>query len=248
MKSIKVTNTAKVVAGLFAMIALLSFSAKNHPYKELLASVQVIIQNNHNNHYLDEGDIINSLYNLHEENNNINLKDIELRLKENPYIKNVQVYKDLKENLMVNVELRRPMARLIRQNKSHAYISYDGYILPTSAKYNTRVPLISGEYSELFNRKDVLSDEEDLQLYYLLNYIEQDEFLKAQIAQIDINKNMYITLYPQVTKQIIEFGKPEGIEDKFKRLRIFYRQILPRKGWNSYERVNLDFEGQIIAE
>lgn len=248
MKWIKISNAAKIITGLLVMAGLLSFSAKNHPSKELLNSVQVIVKNNHNNHYLDEGDIINSLFNLYEEDKNIRLKDIETRLKENPYIKHVQVYKDLKENLMVNVELRRPMARLIRRNKSHAYISYDGHILPTSTKYNSRVPLISGGYAEVFNRHNMFGEEGDEKLYDLLNYIDQDQFLKVQIAQIEVSKKLYIKLYPQVTKQIIEFGKPEGVEDKFKRLRIFYRQILPRKGWNSYERVNLDFEGQIIAE
>lgn len=248
MKLFKIPNEARIIASIMLMAGLLFFSAKNHPEKELLGSVQVIINNNNDNHYVDQSDIIDELYNLYEESNDINLKNIESRLEENPYIKSAQVYKDLKENLLVNVTLRKPMARLVRKNKSHAYISYDGYILPVSTKYNSRVPLISGDYSELFNRTDMLSEEKDKALFNLLNYIDKDKFLKAQVAQIEVKKNMDIMLYPQVTKQVIEFGKPEEVEEKFNKLKIFYKKILPGKGWNSYSRVNLNFKGQIVAE
>ena len=55
-------------------------------------------------------------------------------------------------------------------------------------------------------------------------------------------------MFPQVGGQLIEFGKPENLESKFKKLMIFYKEILPKHGWNAYERVNLEYEGQIIAE
>jgi cell division protein FtsQ len=36
---------------------------------------------------------------------------------------------------------------------------------------------------------------------------------------------------------LIDFGKPVDIEEKFRNLKIFYKEILPTKGWNSYESV-----------
>jgi len=51
-----------------------------------------------------------------------------------------------------------------------------------------------------------------------------------------------------VTGQRVEFGKAENIEEKFKKLMIFYKEILPQRGWTKYERVNLEYEGQVIAE
>jgi cell division protein FtsQ len=29
---------------------------------------------------------------------------------------------------------------------------------------------------------------------------------------------------------------------------IFYKEILPTRGWNKYERVNVEYEGQVIAK
>ena len=76
----------------------------------------------------------------------------------------------------------------------------------------------------------------------------QDEFLNAQIAEIEINKNKQLILYPQVTKQYIEFGELSDIESKIEKLNIFYKDILPFKGWNTYERVSLKFKNQIVCE
>jgi len=51
-----------------------------------------------------------------------------------------------------------------------------------------------------------------------------------------------------VTGQLVEFGAPEDYEAKFSKLMVFYKEILPQKGWTKYERVNLKFEGQVIAQ
>ena len=63
-----------------------------------------------------------------------------------------------------------------------------------------------------------------------------------------IDRHGDIILYPQVTRQLIEFGKAEHFEEKFRKLRYFYTKILPSKGWNHYARVNVEFEHQIICE
>jgi cell division protein FtsQ len=46
----------------------------------------------------------------------------------------------------------------------------------------------------------------------------------------------------------VQFGKPEDFESKFTKLMIFYKEILPQRGWTRYERVNLEYDGQIVAE
>lgn len=249
MKQIKLSIGIKIFICLLVMVGLLSFSERKMHSQVAYENIEVIINNNDDNHYLDESDIINNVNQVFEdEGYDVEFKTVEATLTENPYIMDAQVYKDLKHNLMVNIILRRPLARLVRKNRSQAYISYDGYILPISSKYTSRVPLISGEYADTFNRENMFEKEKDQRIFNLLNSINEDEFFKIQVAQMEISKNLYIKIYPQVTKQIIEFGKPVNIEEKFRKLMIFYRQILPRKGWNSYSKVNVDFKDQIIAE
>jgi cell division protein FtsQ len=73
-------------------------------------------------------------------------------------------------------------------------------------------------------------------------------FWSAQVAQIDINGKGRAVLFPQVGDETIEFGKPEDLETKFRKLKIFYKEILPRVGWNKYDRINVEYEGQVVAE
>ena len=65
---------------------------------------------------------------------------------------------------------------------------------------------------------------------------------------MEISKYMGVTLYPQVGKHRIEFGKAEDFERKFKKLETFYKEIVPKKGWNEYSVVKLQFEGQIVCK
>ncbi len=59
-----------------------------------------------------------------------------------------QLFGDLKGNLIVNVELRRPIARIVQSDAPDAYIAEDGVIMPVSEKYTSRVMLLSGSYAK----------------------------------------------------------------------------------------------------
>ena len=82
----------------------------------------------------------------------------------------------------------------------------------------------------------------------VINTIRTNEFWNAQIAQMDIDSKGNITLFPQVGDLRIEFGQPINEKTKLKKLMILYKEILPRVGWNKYKRVNLEYEGQLVAE
>jgi cell division protein FtsQ len=57
---------------------------------------------------------------------------------------------------------------------------------------------------------------------------------KAQIAHIYLDPSGEISLYPQVGQQIIDFGTPTDIQQKFDKLFAFYNRIVPVKGWSAF--------------
>jgi cell division protein FtsQ len=120
--------------------------------------------------------------------------------------------------------------------------------MPVSEKYTSRVVLISGYVKALLESEDLNKTEEGKQLMEMIEYVNADRFWSAQVAQLDIERDGKINIFPQVTGQRVEFGRAENIETKFKKLMIFYKEILPTRGWTKYERVNLEYEGQVIAE
>lgn len=174
-------------------------------------------------------------------------KILEERVEANPFVKDAQVYRDLKGNLQVKVEQSKPIARLFIDGKKDKYIDSDGRVLPVNAKHTARVPLIETAFE--FSWENNLNESRyGTKVFELLKYIERNDFWRAQIAHILIKKNGEIEIYPQVTKQVVEFGMPENLDNKFSKLMTFYKEILPKKGWNTYDRVNLKFENQIICE
>ncbi|MEN8248160.1 MAG: cell division protein FtsQ [Bacteroidota bacterium] len=248
-----IKSTLFTVFGLAAIMLLIGFANVGND-RRTCNKVIVSLENDLNNHFLDNNDVISLLTNGHSEviegqhYSKINVRTLEKRIVANSYVSRAEVFHDLKGNLIVNVDLRRPVARLVQYNGPDAYLDEEGSVLPTSEKFSSRVMLISGLSISNLNTDEEEGKNKLNSLMNLVNYIVVDEFWNAQIAQIKILENGEVILLPQVTKQYIEFGGLNNIEDKFKRLEIFYTDILPRKGWNSYKRVNVKFKEQIICE
>lgn len=248
-----IKREVKIVAAVLIVAGIIAFTERRQS-SAAINDITIKLVNVDENHFLEERDIVD-LIQLDKENlkggslNRVNFKEVEEKIKHESFIKDAQLYSDLKGNLVVRAELRRPIARIIRNDGPDGYIAEDGTLMPVSDKYTARVILISGPYvRQLVKEKNLNGSEDGKKLAELLNDIREDEFWNAQIAQLDIDSKMRITIFPQVGDERIEFGKPDDVQEKFKKLMIFYKEILPRMGWNKYDRVNLEYEGQIVAE
>ena len=250
---LNIRTEIKVAVALFGLSFLIAFGERKQG-GSVCKDIVIELDNLNENHFLDEADVMKLVENSGQPIKGtgigrINLKEIEAKLRYDRHISDAQLFGDLKGNLIVNVELRRPIARIVQPDALDAYIAEDGVVMPVSEKYTSRVMLLSGQFvKKLIESQDLKKTEEGKQLLEMIEFINDDKFWKAQIAQMDINAEGKISIYPQVTGQRVEFGKPENIEEKFKKLMIFYKEILPQRGWTKYERVNLEYEGQVIAE
>ena len=241
------------MAAVLVVAGIIAFTERNQS-RASIKDITVKMVNINENHFLDENDVLGFMQ-LDRENlkgaslDRVNFKEVEQKIKREPFVKDAQLYSDLKGNLVVRTELRRPIARIVRNDGPDGYIAEDGAVMPVSDKFTARVVLISGPYvRNLLDKKNLNDFEEGRNLLGLIESIREDEFWSAQIAQLEIDSKMRITILPQIGDERIEFGKPENTETKFKKLMIFYKEILPRMGWNKYNRVNLEYEGQIVAE
>lgn len=249
LKKIKISWITKLILSLTVIFSLIAFETGEYE-NEICHDVIVKIDNQYDNYFIDEHDVLVMMTNegtdvlVGRTFSDIALKTIENRIKNEAYIKKGDVYKDLKGNLIASVNLRRPIARVVSETELDQYIAEDGVFLPISKKFTSRVVLVSG----LDTKEHKSINQLNAGVFAMINFINDNPFWKAQIAQIDIAKNGELILYPQVTKQYVEFGTVENMEIKFKRLKVFYKNILPQQGWNKYKRINLRYKDQIIAE
>jgi cell division protein FtsQ len=177
----------------------------------------------------------------------VNLNQIEKMVETQGFVKNAEVFADLKGNIMVEITQHQPMARIVRPLAADGYISTEGVILPTSPTYTSRVMTVEGAFAESLLRQENIA-ESQADLLQLIRYIHEDEFWSAQITGLDIPRKNDIRLYQQVGRQVIEIGDATDLEEKFKKINLFYEQILPAKGWNAYSRVSVKYKGQIVCE
>jgi cell division protein FtsQ len=250
---LSIRKEVRVFAALVGVSFLIAFSERKQDDVRC-TNIVVELENIRENHYMDEADVLRLVYSTHlnaigSSLAEIDLKGLENKLEYDSHIEDAQLYGDLKGNLVAKVKLRRPVARIIRMEGADAYIAEDGTIMSVSGKYTSRVVLISGAFgAKLMDAGNAFQIEEGAQLMEMIEFINQDDFWKSQVAQMDINSAGKITIYPQITGQRVQFGLPDNFEEKFTKLMIFYKEILPSRGWTKYERVNLEFAGQVVAE
>ncbi len=176
----------------------------------------------------------------------IPLFELEKRLLGHPFIKSVEASLEQKGIVKVQVRQHEPIARIARPTKADGYITTEGLIIPTSPTYTSRVLILQGAHmGQLMDLGDL---DQMPELLPLVKFITGNEFWNSQITELEINGPSDIRLHQQVGKQVIEFGDALDFESKFKRIEILYQEILPRKGWNAYERVSVKFKNQIVCE
>ncbi|WP_026955275.1 cell division protein FtsQ/DivIB [Algoriphagus vanfongensis] len=175
------------------------------------------------------------------------LKEIENRIAGHPFVKSVEATIGQKGILNLTISQHQPIARIARPMAADGYITTEGKVIPTSQSYTSRVLILEGRQAEkLMEKGDVMMEMPELM--NLIQYITEDEFWNAQITELEVNSPNDINMYQQVGNQIIEFGNAMDLEDKFERIQIFYKEILPRKGWDAYSRVSVKFKDQIVCE
>ena len=183
-----------------------------------------------------------------KESLNINFNDLEKKIKSNPHIKKVTLYKDLTGNLNVIVNQFQPIARIVHENKSKKYFDIDGEIFPTSLGYSHRVLLIFLTSKINFLNNNLNNTEFGVDLLNMVKYIESDKFLSKIVSEIEVDNFKNIIIRPQISKQKIIFGYPDDLVNKFRKIKIFYDDIAPAKGWNTYSSVNVKYRNQIICD
>jgi cell division protein FtsQ len=176
------------------------------------------------------------------------LQQLEARLRAHPFVREAQVYRDLAGNLHADVRQNRPIARLTHPDtRLDTYVDAEGHALPLSPLYTARV-LTLARPGGLALPARFFADSTGRRYLDFVRYVDEHPFWRAQVAEVQIEPDGRLSFTQQVGDQRIEFGLPENISEKFAKLMVFYRQIPSVLGWDTYHRVNVEYQNQIICE
>lgn len=174
----------------------------------------------------------------------LDLNHLEAKALSNPWIENAEVFIDQQKMLNVNIKQRIPIARVFETTGASYYVDAHLQSLPLVLGYNYPVPIYTNVPS--FNSK-VLQHEMYTKMIALSTFIQNDEFWSAQISQIDVNAKQEFILIPLVGAHKIHFGDTAKMADKFFNLQVFYKEVLDQIGWQKYNKIDLRFDGQVVA-
>lgn len=167
---------------------------------------------------------------------NIETESIERELMKNPMIKNAECYKTPSGSVRLDVLQRIP--KFIIAGQESFYVDVDRKILPVSLNYAVYVPVVTGRVTKSMATGPVFD---------FVSYLEENPFWNAQIEQIYICEDMTIELIPRVSDAVIVLGKLENYKVKLENLHKLYKQAFNVMGWNRYERIDLQYENQIVC-
>ena len=249
---------------ILALIAGVGYVVKKHGHNRC-HSVDISISGGGESNFVTREDIRNYILttgdSLTGENlTGIDVEAIESLINANPYVLNSKVYLTLDGILRIEVQQRTPVARVQNIYNQKYYLSRDGRMMPWVPGKYSRVMFANGNIREMYwkdrnlnavqpdGRVDsVLTASVLYQIYKIACQIDSDPFLKAQMQQLYVSPQGEISLWPVVGKHVIIFGNSDSMDEKFNKLKVFYKKAGFFQGWDKYDTINLKYQGQVIC-
>lgn len=173
------------------------------------------------------------------------------RIEENKLVRHAYCYHTPDSLLRIDIVQRRPIMRVKSDRqievqkdmmRSDFYIDDEGETMPFEfgASAPQPLPLVTGSVTRKIAQRDLLR---------LARFLQGNRFWRELITQFNVLPNGDIEFATRVNKATVLLGPiDESFELRMEHLKTFYDEVLPRKGWNAYTRINAKFEKQIIGE
>lgn len=176
----------------------------------------------------------------------------------NPYVEKCNVSVSIDCRLVLQVVQRTPVMRLFL-GADECYFDMLGRYMPLSDEGEADVLVANEEVAEHLSAKKDSIDLSVLaadslrahlgvvQMWQMACYLHRDAELHNLFDQVFFAKSRDLILVPKVGNHKVVVGSLDYLDQKFADLLVFYRQGMPQVGWDTYDWVNLKYEGQVIC-
>ncbi len=248
----KTIQRLALLGGVLLIIGLLMTAIDWKMGSSLARDTHINIKPINGSRYIAEADVIDIIERKTRQDistiviGNLNTRAIEDSIKANPYVLDAEVYVDARDHIYIEIEQREPILRIIAESGNY-YISKTGHRVPVTKNDVARVPVATGKIPNYRDKYWESSVNDLTMLYRVADYLYHDDFLRPLIEQIHLDEKSNMFLVPKLGHHNIEFGSDERLEEKFRYLKIFYKEALPYHGWEKYKTISLRYEGQVVG-
>ena len=238
------------ITGSLAGIVFLLVAANEHQQQIPFKNLNIDIDFSKELFFVSEEDIQTDFNNLFPDSanrkiGNIDLNAFEKLIESNPFVADAEVYADMKGDVFIEIVQKEPLLRVINNNGVSYYIDINGKKMPVSNNFTARVIVATGYIENTNNTvKDSVLQK---QLFDVINFIREDTFLLALCEQIDVDNKGEMEIIPKLSAHRFLIGDATELEGKFRRMKIFYNEVMKSDTVRNFTLVNLKFKNQIIC-
>ncbi len=177
----------------------------------------------------------------------LDLSDVERVLKDEAFIVDADAYLDANQNLHIDITQRTPVLRIMDLQGRNFYLDCEGVKLPLSHHFTARVPIASGVLNDY--RIHIDSTGGSLgSAFEIAKAARNDDFVNSWLESIHFTSSGEIILNGNVGRFDVIFGGSKNIQEKFEKLKLFFKDGLRVTGWNEIESLDLTYAGQVITK
>lgn len=209
---------------------------------EVCRKVVVQIINDDSIAFVNSRGIIEELKNAHIQLKGrpmwqINSDKIERMLSKSQYLESVDCIKAQDGYFVIRVKQLVPVMRVFDGDDSY-YVNRDGKRMDASSNYFSDVPIVNGHFSKVYN---------PVKLLPMIHYVQRDSLLNTIVTMYEFRGPQDIFIVPCFYGHIVNMGSVDNYESKFRKLLLFYRKVMPVRGWNTYDTISVKWNHQIVA-
>ena len=167
----------------------------------------------------------------------IDASDIEEALRQSPYLENADLVKCQQGKVLIRVSQLVPVMRVFDGEDSY-YVNRAGKHMAATNYYHSDVPVVQGHFTKKYPPTRLLP---------LIDYVESDSLLHSLVTMYQVRDTNNIIIVPDFSGHVVNIGNADGFENKFAKLKLFYSEVLPKRGWNTYDTISVKWNHQIVA-
>lgn len=237
---IKIALTAVLAVYLVFALAMTGAAERNDRYSGLSIAVADSIGSG----FVSDSDVAQEcgdLYNLIRTTSReaIDLNSLEQTIMSMPVVESANVMSLCDGSLHISVSPMVPVARVFDPTGHSYYINASGKRVIANARYHVDVPVVVGNFDASTVKPEALLP--------MLSHIAADPTLNALVSTVTTSGKGDIIIVPVIRGQVINFGDTTNVADKFNRLKTFYKEVMPVKGWNTYDTISVKWAQQVVA-
>ncbi len=243
VKNILIIVLTCVLAAYLVMVCVWSNSCAKHELCGGLSGGKIIVEDSEGIGFVTSDSLtaelspmFNQLMSMTMEQ--VNLGELQSYISSLDRIESAEVTRLSNNKIRVKVVPMVPVARVWPLSGRSYYINREGKRISASRRYKVDVPQLYG---------GIPAGASPGMLLPLLDYLHSDPDMNKMITMISAADSSNIILVPAIRGHVVNLGNTSNISDKFRRLRKFYAEVMPTKGWEYYDTISLKWDNQVVA-